>query len=381
MNIFDVKNIKFHILIISLIFLNINYKNIYKGGSNNFTIFKKVNLDNKLLVSTSLFIKKNINLENNKYIKGLDKLYNWCLKNNYVLRIYFDESSYVYIKEKYLNKSNIELYKYFFPKFYLKNEKIHYGTFGTFARFYPLFNIKNHYHNHVLIADCDFDKRLEISYIQLINFINNHKKLHNNMLISKSRFCYADYNRFKNVYNKEFPFMAGCMYSYNNNFNICILENYIKNLKLDNTIYGCDEHFINTDFFKTLKKNNVFVLLDRFCFLNIKNYNSSSKKYTMYYKCYNIFHEYIKNIKKDIEITNLKQTNSNINNIKKIYKLNKQEILYIKCIYYNYYYKKKYNNIVNKFYFVDNKLYNFLYKTIDKNNNIKYYNKTINNIK
>ena len=45
----------------------------------------------------------------------------------------------------------------------LVNEKIHYGTFGTFARFYPLFNIKNHYHKHVLIADCDFDKRLGLA--------------------------------------------------------------------------------------------------------------------------------------------------------------------------------------------------------------------------
>ena len=55
-----------------------------------FTILQKLNLDNKLLVSTTLFVKGTITekLEENKYIKGLNKLYEWCLENNYILNLF-----------------------------------------------------------------------------------------------------------------------------------------------------------------------------------------------------------------------------------------------------------------------------------------------------
>ena len=75
-------------------------------------------------------------IDDNKYVKGLYKLYTWCLKNNYVLRIYFDESIEKYIRKNFLNKTNIELYKYCFPKFYLKDKKFHEGTFGSLVRFF-----------------------------------------------------------------------------------------------------------------------------------------------------------------------------------------------------------------------------------------------------
>ena len=81
-------------------------------------------------------------IDDNKYVKGLYKLYTWCLKNNYVLRIYFDESIEKYIRKNFLNKTNIELYKYCFPKFYLKDKKFHEGTFGSLVRFFPLFDLK-----------------------------------------------------------------------------------------------------------------------------------------------------------------------------------------------------------------------------------------------
>ena len=79
MNIFNIKNIKICILIlfIILIVLNIKHNNILKGGNNNFTILKKVNLNNKLLISTSIFVRDITLIDDNKYVKGLYKLYTW----------------------------------------------------------------------------------------------------------------------------------------------------------------------------------------------------------------------------------------------------------------------------------------------------------------
>ncbi len=377
----NIKNIVVCVLALLIIFFYIKPNNISKGGSNNFNILKKTNLKNKLLISTTLFIEniENIDILQNKYIKGLHRLYNWCLENNYILRIYFDESCAKYIIKEYLNKNNIELYKYYFPKFYLKNKKIHYGTFGTLIRFYPLFNIKEHYHNNTIIADSDFQNKLKSNYNNIIKFINNNKQLHNNIFISKSRFCYSKYKRFKSACNNKFPFMAGCLYNYNNKFDINILNKHIDKLDINQAIYGCDEWFINETLFKTFKQNiNMFSFVDDFrkkgiiSFDHQKNNEYYKNRSKIYYKCEDIFNNYIKKNKKNIDIINFKQVTNDINKIKNIFKLNNNELSYIKCLYYNYYYKKKYNYVIYRLSIINNKLHSGLFLTEDKNNNINY---------
>ena len=78
------------------------------------------------------------------------------------------------------------MYKYCFPKFYLKDKKFHEGTFGSLVRFFPLFDLKDHYHNNVYVTDCDFDLFLKEIGNNIIDFVNKNKHLYNNILISKS---------------------------------------------------------------------------------------------------------------------------------------------------------------------------------------------------
>ena len=379
--------IKITLLLLLLLLLDCTSKKYINGGKNDdyyFNIIQKTNLDNKLLVSTTIFIKDINLISENKYVSGLNKLYKWCLKNDYVLRIYFDENIESYIKKKYLNKSNIELYKYYFPKFYLKNEKIHYGTFGSLVRFFPLFNIKEHYHNSVLVSDCDFDNFLKSTDEDIINFANTNKHLYNKIFMSKSKYCYGTYYRFKNVYNNMFPLMAGCLYSCNNKFDINILDDYLNKLEVNNAIYGCDEYFLNDNLFKKFNNNiNIFCYIRQFgqnlCLsqrekgINKENYN---QKEIIFSKCNNIFNDYIKH-NKNINIEDIKENINTINKIQKIHKLNDSELVYIKCIYYNHFYSKNYNFIINKLFFINDTLYNSLYMTHTKNNNINYYIPTI----
>ena len=383
------------LLLLLLIYLNINCKKFLKGGNNNFTILKKVNLDNKLLVSTTLFIKniKNINLDDNKYIKGLYKLYDWCLINNYVLRIYFDESIEEYIKINLLNKTNIELYKYYYPKFYLKDKKIHKGTFGSLIRFYPLFNLKDHYHNNVYVSDSDFDFFLKKTSNNIIDFVKKNNHLYNNILISKSRYFYGTFKRLQNRNNNNiFPIQAGCLYNYNNKFDINILENYINNLKVQDAIYGCDEFFLNKDLFNIFNNKNVNIFIYNCQFKNyFENqsnldpiYNSNKKK--IYNKCSSIFLNYIKKYNNNINIKNIKNNNIFLNKLETIYKLNSEEKIYLEGIYYNYFYKKyNYNFVINKIFFINNQIYHSLYMTCNKFNKKNYYIPSIynknNNIK
>ena len=404
MNIFNIKNIKFYILILFIIFLNINYKNIYNGGNNftilkkenldnNFTILKKENLDNKLLISTTIFIKDINTIKTNKYVKGLDELYNWCLKNNYVLRIYFDESIEEYIRKIFLNKTNIELYKYFFPKFYLKDKKVHYETFGSLIRFFPLFDLKEHYHNNVLVSDCDFDLFLKKIDNNIIDFVNKNKHLYNNILISKSRYFYGTFKRLQNINNDNiFPLQGGCLYNYNNKFDINKLKDYINNLKIEDAIYGCDEFFLNKNLFNTFNNNNIniFIYNSQFkdYFENQSRLDSvyNSNKQKIYNKCSSIFLNYIKKYNDDINIENIKENHIFLNKLQYIYKLNSEEKLYLEGIYYNYFYKKYgYYFVINKIFFINNQVYNCLYMTSNKLNNINYYIPSIynkdNNIK
>lgn len=399
MHVFNNKNVIFFMLIITIIFLNANSNKYFKGGNNNFTILKKinlnnnftilkkVNLNNKLLISTTIFVTDISLIDDNKYIKGLHQLHNWCLKYNYVLRIYFDESVENYLKKNFLNKKNIELYKYHFPKFYIKHKKVHEETFGSLIRFLPLFNLKDHYHDNVFVSDCDFDLFLKTTSNNIIDFVNKNKHLYNNILISKSKYFYGLIKRLQNRNNNNvFPLQAGCLYNYNNKFDINILENYINNLKIEDAIYGCDEFFLNKNLFNTCNNKTINIFIYNRQFKDYYEttsrfdlvYNSNKKK--IYNKCSSIFLNYIKKYSYDIDIENIKENHIFLNKLQNIYKLNSEEILYLEGIYYNYFYKKYgYNFVINKIFFINNQVYNSLYMTCNKLNNINYYIPSIYN--
>ena len=251
----------------------------------------------------------------------------------------------------------------------------------------PLFDLKDHYHNNVYVTDCDFDLFLKEIGNNIIDFVNKNKHLYNNILISKSRYFYGLFKRLENRDNNNiFPLQAGCLYNYNNKFDINILENYINNLKVQEADYGCDEIFLNRNLFNTFNNKNINIFIYNCQF---KNYLESlskkdsvyhSNKQKIYNKCNDIFLNYIKKHNDNIDIENVKNNHIFLNKLQNIYKLNSEENLYLEGIYYNYFYKKySYNFVINKIFFINNQVYNSIYMTCNKFNNINYYIPSIYN--
>lgn len=261
------------------------------------------------IISVSVFrLEKNYK-STMRYFYGLNTLVNNFHKYypGFYLRIYFDSSiNKTKHKNDDINKEvknkwkpfftkikkykNVQLCKYTYPDF-MYNDLYHYGLFGTFVRFMPLFdyndmdNIQN-----VIISDIDFsDSEFKDTSKDYTLFKKSNSKFH-----FKTMYCYAQQPRFydveKKLDKKYVPdiwmrILAGSIFSkikfpkylfddfikctqnldkdecnYLQYFNY-LDKNYVTKAKkeLGNTIfiYGIDEYFINTTFYKYILNNKI----------------------------------------------------------------------------------------------------------------------------
>jgi len=280
-------NLKLFLLCLFLIYIYYLSNSNYIGGKKREKIVINKKLDNieysfdidnyfildknDLLITTCLFLDKNHSeKKKNKYLNGLKKLYNWTNENKYILRIYYDESVIDVIKNNYI-KDDIQLYKYNFPDFFDKKLNKHFDTFGTLIRFLPFFDIKYHKSNKILCVDLDI-------YGNLTNLHNYMIKLSKDKRIKEpykffNRFgigyCYKYLPRLEESNIEHLPYTACAIYLENLMFPIKIFSNFINKCLLNNCDeytnfsnkyqYGVDEHFLNNDLYKYIKKNNIIV--------------------------------------------------------------------------------------------------------------------------
>ena len=185
---------------------------ISKNIECNWIIKNKIstskNINNYNIISVVYFNYKNverfqsedeINKQYLKYYNGLIKIikkFRKIFNNEYILRIYYDDSVEDEIN-KLLKETNnefnkyIELFKYDIPLF--KEGGQHKKTVGTLIRFLPLFDYELHKVNKCIILD--IDNKLNNYYSNLIKFYN--KK--NVKLSYRSRCCYFLTKRVKCV--------------------------------------------------------------------------------------------------------------------------------------------------------------------------------------
>lgn len=302
-----------------LLFNNINYNNI----KITFEIKNYFKLEkNKLLISCSFYINKNKEMKYiyNKYIKGLLDLYKWTHKNNYILRIYYDNSAIEIINKYFINKKDIQLFKYHCDLFY--NKTVHYNTFGTLIRFLPLFNIKQHYHNYTYILDID-NVSNKISLYNKMIFMSNI--INKKSIYYSSKLGYKWGKQFKNM-NVKYPILANTILNKNlvfdkDNILSFMYEHYLDNKNINLLFeYGIDEIYLNKNF----KTDNYycFVLKDK-----------------IMHSCFKDYYNILKNNINDIDniINSYNNININHNNLDVIEEIN-QKILNI----------LKFNNKINK---------------------------------
>jgi hypothetical protein len=348
---------KIILLLILFYFFIIKCNKIYGGYkkilniyniNQYFTIKNKLkNNKNKLIISCCFYLNK-IHTPNNKYINGIKYLYKWTNKNNYILRIYYDTSVDYYINTLFTNKKDIELFKYYFPEYFDKNNNKHFGNFGMFMRFLPLFDIPKHYHKNILITDIDLINDKDISDLSIYyDIILNKQKLYNNDIILLSKYLYNFRNRIPN--NNKYANVACCIYKNKNViFNNTLFFNFFNKYMVNNNTvkpfknifqYGSDEYFLNISIFndKVLKNLNHFKII--FFEKKIK------KELTSKIKKYNYL---IKDINK-ININNIDIINNNyiIDKLYQKYKNNCKNKLLLKYIIINNIFIKKYTYFIN----------------------------------
>lgn len=211
---------------------------------NSHNIGTVPNSNNKYLLSTSFFYLEQSYKSSDRYIDGILKIIKFVEKNeNYILRIYYDET--IFLNDKYADlyekiklNSKVELCEYSCNNF-IRSKPFHIGTFGTLLRFLPLFEESDYDIIYILdIDDANYD------FIKL--YVESLMK-------SKKHFYFYDIEDYGKKYDEMF----------NNKFGDTVIANiYVKDYRFDLKIF--------TDFLDTLiNSNKLFKLIE---YLNKKTH-------------------------------------------------------------------------------------------------------------
>lgn len=256
------------------------------------------------LISSSLFILKNMYKSTKEYYNGLKLL----IKNyrnflpNYYFRLYYDDSVVVPMhKEENINdevrnlwipliesmKDNkyIQLIK--FDAIDFKKDNYHDGLLGTVVRFIPMLDLEENKNiNIVIVSDIDIDNYTMKNFQDVLHFM----KANNSLFHYNSVNCYPSLPRFDEISDEEiklfpYPIMAGTIVSkikfpasIFGDFMLCMkhLDNPkclpIKNFILgernsiyrlmdinteNNFVYGIDEFILMKYFSKYITQNKI----------------------------------------------------------------------------------------------------------------------------
>jgi len=335
---------------------------ILKSNLNDYFVIKNnFDLDkNQILVSCSFFLTKtDSQRRQNKYINGLNSLYQWTNKHKYILRIYYDDSVENIIQQNY-KKNDVQLFKYHFPDLFNSKLNKHFGTLGTLFRFLPLFDFQKHYHNIVLISDIDIsgDKDIGSKFINYIDLYLDKSIKNNHDLLLMSKYMYKFRNRFQYNNNpNKYAYLAGIIFSNNlKSFDINIFLNFfnkyfIQNIPINhfdnNFQYGVDEYFLNNYMFNDNKFNSLNCI--KLIFLEKRIKSEILEKIPLN-----------KNINNDIN--NLLENKDYQNNIKKITDI-------VNNIYQKYKKKNVYKNTELLKAFIENQCFIYFFASISINNN------------
>jgi hypothetical protein len=116
-------------------------------------------------------MKKKSYKEFKRYMNGIVDLHNFIYKyfNDFKLRLFIDDT--IYSNKKIFNKltniKNIQIILFLCNNFFNKKKCMHYGTFGTMVRFFPMFDFENNDAQTVIISDIDDN---------MDKLIRNHEK-------------------------------------------------------------------------------------------------------------------------------------------------------------------------------------------------------------
>jgi len=209
-----------------------------------------------------------------KYTNGLNRILEHTNNNtyNFDVRVYFDDTVLLEIKNLINKYKNVEFYKFNYPP--LRVGEFHNGTFGSLIRLLPLFEHhpdNSHMYNYIWIDDIDVLPK----YINL-NIINSSHITGFNTYFS-SLFCYyRPWFKHSHNYNMNFPLITNVkldpkiFYRYINDLANDKYKNIIEeilnfrpdkykyNYKIKHP-YGMDEYFTNNIIYNQLTKYNTYV--------------------------------------------------------------------------------------------------------------------------
>ncbi len=319
------------------------------------------------IFSVSFFIIKDSN-KLNQYKKGLKELIDRVgeIMPEYNVRIYYDVTAANFVKQ-FLNKDNVELYLYYFPKFFDKDKMVHYGHFGTLIRYLPLFDIKDHSNRETIIFD--IDNYLGGNALRVVKYFDNSEE----RLIYRSRFCYLDDRIIKIGMRQLHPIISSLVCQrgilpsqiFINFLNQCLLETCIRYRKfiedvhkkydiMTKYIYGIDEYFINYDYINYYVDNNIEYSYTIFVTDTIKGIK--------------LWMKYLK----DNNISSNDKIDSLIMELSRLFKTDKDKLSNMFDKYYSsQYYNKQVINIVKKYKPEEIKMPKIYYDCIIRNEIIK----------
>ena len=236
--------------------------------------FNEKKIIQKHLLSLSIFKIIGPYRDFSKYIFGLDRVLNHTYnnKNNFDVRVYFDDSCFTEIKPLMNKYKNVEFYKFNYPP--LRIGEFHNGTFGSLTRLLPLFDRSPYdiaQYQYIWIDDIDIlPKNLDLNII-------NRIELKGFDTYFSSLFCYfRPWFKHKHNYNLNFPLITNIRLNYNifskflddlvNNKYKDVIDEILKyrmdRYKYDYQVkhpYGMDEYFTNNILYNHLIKYKTYI--------------------------------------------------------------------------------------------------------------------------
>ena len=302
----------------------------------------KFNLNVKKNVVSACFFKmrKGGYKDFNKYLKGVEVLAKKTkleLGNNFIVKLFIDLSIYndKEIMDKLNKIENLEMVLYLCNKFCVGEH--HLGTFGTFIRMFPCFDLPNNDTNRVIVQDIDHldsPKKIFDNY-NFIRTLYTEKQLDTVQLYIKGRpqHLHGDNNRNYIINNVMFPYVVFSRIIVFKKLNFSSLNKYlnkvfftkqhktpylitkaIRKKKCDEYIcFGIDEEYLNAILIPSMIKNKESLLINMTVnktapLFFIQNYLLKKSK----------FQNVIKNLLSDIIDTNSMEFNEIYKYFKKL---------------------------------------------------------------
>lgn len=199
------------------------------------TNYAPIDLDENVICCSFFYIKG----AEDKYTQSLTKIIH-NFKNNqfanskYKLRLYYDITTKKYVEENFLNIPYLQLYYYYFPKFFSKKNNSHYGFLGTIVRYLPLFSILKHQVKNCWIIDIDI--HLGKHNHNVMEYVQNNPDI---QFFHKTRLNYF-YDRLIAIKNRSDFAMISSFIFQRNPISSTLLSNFLNDNLLDkkNNIYN-----------------------------------------------------------------------------------------------------------------------------------------------